>query len=152
LSEQGKTPSLEFILRQFLNRPGLYIWGAGASAGLAPLGASFWTASPIDYLRNVRSFPASIPQRSELTQRIVDASRHLSVADIHPGWELRPGTEVPPYQEILQRMADPYPRLNLKLLLAKARFEKRRPDSYRVLNRFYPSLIANYNHDGLATP
>ena len=64
---------------------------------------------------------------------------------------MRPGTEVPPYQEILQRMAGPYPRLNLKLLLAKARFQKRRPDSYLVLNHFRPSLIANYNHDGLAT-
>ena len=70
MSQRAKTPSLESILRHFLSRRGLYILGAGASAELAPLGVSFWTASPIDYLRNVSSFPVAVPQRSELTPGI----------------------------------------------------------------------------------
>jgi len=41
-------PSLEFILRQFRSYPGLYVVGAGTSAGTAPLGRSFWTASSLD--------------------------------------------------------------------------------------------------------
>lgn len=35
-----RAPHPELILRHFRSRPGLYILGAGASAGLAPLGGA----------------------------------------------------------------------------------------------------------------
>jgi hypothetical protein len=130
---------------------GLYLLGAGASAGAVPLGEAFWTASPLDYLRHARSFPVAAPDHSELTRRMIKASRDLSLSEIIPDREVRPGADVLPYQELLQRLPDYYARLQLKHALSKARFSGRLSDSYRVFQLFRRSLIANYNHDGLAT-
>jgi hypothetical protein len=84
--------SYEFILRHFRARRGLYILGAGASAGIAPLGPAFWPA-PTDYLQQFRSFPAIIPQHDELTTGMIDSFR----GEILAAREIRPGTELPPF-------------------------------------------------------
>jgi hypothetical protein len=143
-------PSLEFILRQFGSYPGLYVLGAGTSAGTAPLGGSFWTASSLDFLRNLGGFSASIPVHSELTRRIIDGSSNLFLSEIFPGREFRFEDEKSFYLEILKRLPNYFARTHLKHLLAKANFSGRQSDSYRVFRCFRPSLIANYNHDGLA--
>jgi hypothetical protein len=140
----------ELMLAQFRACRSLHIIGAGASVGLAPLGTKFWKASPIDYLRNFRPFPVAVPAHSLLVQRMVDASRGLTLSDIFPEWEIRPGTQEPPYWEILQRIPDYRARLHVKYLLSKAHFDGQQCDNYRVFRHFYPSLISNYNHDGLA--
>ena len=78
--------------------------------------------------------------------------------EVAPGHEIRPGTDIPPYWEILQRLPDGNTRLELKHLLStarfrlieKGRFARRWNDSYGIFQLFRPSLIANYNHDGLA--
>lgn len=144
-------PSLEFMLREFRRYPGLYVLGAGASAGAAPLGRAFWTASSLEFLRNLRGFSASIPVHSELTRRMIEGSRELTVSEIFPGRELRLEDEKSLCLEILERLPNYFARTYLKHLLAKANFTGRQSDSYRIFRCFRPSLIANYNHDGLAT-
>ncbi len=138
------------MLRNFQCRRGLYILGAGASAGSAPIGKDFFRAPARSYLRDFCGFSPIIPVHSELTQRMIDASHDISISEILPGREIRPSTEVAPYAEIVQRLNNYSARLDLKHLLAKARFSGQPSDSYRVFQFFYPSLIANYNHDGLA--
>ena len=58
-------PSYEFILQHFQTQRGLYILGAGASAGSAPFGGEFSRVPSLDYLRNFGSFPAIIPAHDE---------------------------------------------------------------------------------------
>jgi hypothetical protein len=140
---------LEVMLRHFRELPGLYILGAGASAGAAPLGKDFWTAAPIEYVRG-GSFPADIPAHAPLTQRMLHSSCGVSIDEIFLGREIRPGTRVYPYREIMQRMPDFYARSHIKHRLSAARFAARPNDNYRVFSQFHPALIANYNHDGLA--
>lgn len=144
------TPSFEFILRQFRGCSGLYVLGAGTSAGTAPLGRAFWTASSIDFLRNLRGFSTSIPVHSELTRRIIDGSSDLSPSEIFPGREYRFDDQREIYLEILQRLPNYFARTYLKYMLAKANFSGKLSDSYGIVRFFRPSLIANYNHDGLA--
>ena len=143
-------PSLEFLFRQYRSYSGLYVLGAGTSAGTAPLGRAFWTASSLDFLRNLGGFSASIPVHSELTQRIIDGSSDLSLSEIFPGREFRFQDQRSLYQEILERLPNYFARTHLKHLLAKANFYGRQSESYRIFRCFRPSLIANYNHDGLA--
>jgi hypothetical protein len=149
------SPSYEFILRHFQARPGLYILGAGTSAGSAPLGVAFWRSAALDYLRNFGSFPASIPTQAELTTRIINNASNLTVNDIWPEREIRPGTEILPYPEILRRLPGLFVRFHLKHVLSAARYRVAQSasslnHSYGVFQHFHPSMIANYNHDGLA--
>jgi len=64
---------------------------------------------------------------------------------------LFPGTPGPPYQEMLQRL--PYGGAIAAYMhqLAKQRFARRRIPNYTVLRRFCPSILLNYNLDGLAS-
>jgi len=137
-------------------RFGLFVVGAGASAGSSPLGREFWRESPLDYLRHLRSFPAIVTPRAPLTQRMIDHSG-IEVGDIFPGREPRPGTagtDEYPFREILKRLPDGFAREQLKYVLARARHSAQTEgtvtDSYRVFRAFHASVIADYNHDGLA--
>jgi hypothetical protein len=143
-------PSLEFVLREFRSYPGLYLLGAGTSAGMAPLSRAFWTTSSLDFLRNLGGFSASIPVHSPLTRRIIDGSSNLSLSEIFPGREFRFADGQSLYLEILKRLPNYFARTYLKHVLAKANFSGRQSDSYRIFQFFRPSFIANYNHDGLA--
>jgi len=143
--------SYERLLWRLRSDAGLYLVGAGASAGVAPFARSFWTASTLDFLRNLSSFSAEIPTHSELTNQIIKNSNDITISEIFPDREIRPGTESFPYHEILLRIPNYYARLLLKHLLAKANFAAIQSDNYRVFHLFHPSLIANYNHDGLAS-
>jgi hypothetical protein len=48
-------------------------------------------------------------------------------------------------------MPSAFVREFLKNRLGEFRYSRTRSDSYDVFRFFYPSLIANYNHDGLAS-
>ncbi len=144
-------PSYECLLTRLRTESGLYVLGAGVLAGITPLGRSFWTAAPLDFLRNLAGFSAEIPNHSALTRQILENSRGITISDIFPGREIRPGSWDYPYWEILQRIPGCYARILLKHLLAKANFTALQNDSYGVFNFFRPSVIANYNHDGLGT-
>ena len=70
---------------------------------------------------------------------------------LFPGRAIRPGTPEFPYKEILRRQPDFFTRLHLKRALAEFRFSHRRSESYLAFQLFHPSVILNYNLDGLAS-
>ena len=146
-------PTLECIFTHLRSRMGLFVVGAGASAGLSPLGRDFWRESPLDYLRDLGSFPAIETPRSPLTQRMIDHSA-IEIEDIFPGGVSGLSADEYPFREILKRLPDGFARGNLKHVLARARYlartEGTATDNYRVFRTFHASIIADYNHDGLA--
>lgn len=99
------------------------------------------------------SFPADTSAQSELT--VNSTSALLSAENIsslvYPDRSKRPGTEDPPYAEILRRQTDYFTRRRLEVALATPRFRQLKSDSYLVFRKFYPSVILNYNLDGLAS-
>jgi hypothetical protein len=133
-------PSYEYLLAHFRACRGLYILGAGASAGVAPFGHAFMTGPARDYALNSPSFPVDVPDHAPLTKRIVEMTS---------GQIIGPGTDLLWFEKV-QRLGDYYARLFMKHELAKPRFRQRPIENYRVFRFFYPSLILNYNHDGLA--
>jgi hypothetical protein len=153
IRHRQELPTLERMFTRLRTRMGLFVVGAGASAGSSPLGRDFWRESPLDYLRDLRSFPAIVTPRGPLTQRMIDHSG-IEIGDIFPGRELRPGTDEYPFREILKCLPDGFAREQLKHVLARARYFARTKgtvtDSYRVFRAFQASVIADYNHDGLA--
>ncbi|WP_420133449.1 hypothetical protein [Rhodopseudomonas sp.] len=146
-------PTLECIFFHLRTRTGLFLIGAGASAGLSPLGAAFWRTSPLHYLKEARSFAPTAAPRVLLTQRMIDHSG-IAIQDVFPNRELRPGSSEYPLLERLNRLPDAFARENLKHVLARVRYlartEGTTTDSYRVFHGLFPSIIADYNHDGLA--
>ncbi len=146
-------PTLERMFTCLRTCMGLFVVGAGASAGSSPLGRDFWRESPLDYLRDLRSFPAIVAPRGQLTQRMIDHAG-IEIGDIFSGRELRTSTDKYLCREIMMRLPDGFAREHLKHVLARPRYRARTEgtitDSYRVFRAFYPSVIADYNHDGLA--
>jgi hypothetical protein len=146
--------SYETILQYFRSNSGLYILGAGASAGMVPFGASFLSTPAVSYVLGA-SFPADIPQQSELTRRSNAALLRMNAEDRHAllfgGREIRVGTTDYPYEELLRRQPDSYTRLQLKHLLATPRYRRQESDSYLALRLFRRAVILNYNLDGLAS-
>lgn len=144
-------PSFESLLRQFQNQRGLYIIGAGASAGTVKLGPEFLQAPGIDYVVNGGSYPVDIPPHAALSAKIIQSAASVPMSQLYPGRELRPGTADIPFFELLNRMPDGFARIHLKHELARTRFVGGTLDSYRVFRHFHPSTILNYNLDGLMT-
>ena len=150
----ARAQSYETILQHFRSRSGLYILGAGASAGIAPFGASFLRKPAVDYALG-GSFPADIPQQSEFTRRSIAALLGMNAEDrralLFGGRELRPGTPDFPYKEKLRRQPDFFTRLHLMHHLAKPRYWHQQCDNYLAFRFFHRAVILNYNLDGLAT-
>jgi len=142
-------PSLEALLQEFTTRRGLYVLGAGASAGVAPFGWEFMIRPALNYVRGP-SFPGEIPCHSELNRRIIHEARDIPMSWFFPGREIRSGTAEPPYRELLARLPNFFARLFMKHDLSCARNTRRHVDNYRVFNFFHSSTILNYNLDGLA--
>jgi hypothetical protein len=140
--------TLESLLRQFRSERGLFILGAGASAGSVNLGPAFLRAPGVAYVTSGGGYPVHIPSHSPLSEKIIRAA---SDADFLHGRELRPGSENFFFRELLSRMNDGYGRVSLKQEMARARFIGAALESYRVFRHFRPSVILNYNLDGLAT-
>ena len=149
-------PSYEFLLRHLRARRGLFILGAGASAGASELsgelrfGRDFLIAPALEYVRG-DSFPVSLPIASALSRKIIEVAGSVPLARVFPDRILRPGTDEFPYQELLQRMPDGFARLYMKHDLSKARFSRRPRNNYTVFQFFHPATLINYNLDGLAT-
>jgi hypothetical protein len=144
-------PSFESLLRQFQAQRGLFIVGAGASAGIVKLGPDFLQAPGIGYVVSGGSYPVEIPSHSALSAKIIRAAGTVPLSRVFPGRILRPGSESFPFPELLSRMPDGFARLHLKHELARARYEGRKYDAYHVFRHFHPSAILNYNLDGLMT-
>lgn len=145
-----RSPSLETIVRQFRLRPGLYVLGAGASVGDVPFGQTLMWGPALEYVHG-GSFPASLPEQSPLNRRIIAAAAGMTSADVFLGQEVRRGTDDFPVQELIRRLPNYFGRMHLQHLISRANFEGRISDSYGVFGQFHPGLVANYNHDGLAS-
>lgn len=150
------TPSHEFLLWLFRARRGLFILGAGASAGASEsagevrFGLDFLLGPPLDYVRG-GSFPVSIPVPSELSHKLIKAAQGVPPSRIFPDRNIRPGMQEFPYRELVQRMSDGYARLYMSHDLTKVRFSGRPRDNYTAFRLFHPAMLMNYNLDGLAT-
>lgn len=150
------TPSYEFLLRHFRARRGLYILGAGTSAGASEsagevrFGQDFLIGPALEYVRG-GSFSVSVPVPSELSRKIVNAARGVPLSRVFPDRIIRPGTDDFPYEEIVQRMPDGFARLFMKRDLSKVRYSQRPRDNYTAFRLFHPATLMNYNLDGLAT-
>lgn len=142
--------TFESLLRQFQSQQGLFILGAGASAGSVNLGPAFLRAPGIAYVTSGGGYPVEIPPHSLLSEKIIRAANEVSPSQLLSGRELRPGTENSLFRELLSRMPDGFGRISLKHELARARFVGAALESYRIFRHFRPSVILNYNLDGLA--
>ncbi len=145
----------EFLLSQFRARRGLYILGAGASAGAVQFGSAFLNGPALDYVRNARGFPVLRPSQSDLTRRIISSASNIPIADVFPERGARPGAVDDrndfPYQDVLLRLPDFYSRLFIKYELAKARYCWNDCVNYYIFRLFYPSVVLTFNLDGLAS-
>jgi hypothetical protein len=136
------------FLRRLCAGRGLYLLGAGASAGEAPFGSVLLRGPLVDFLRHARSFSETLPEQPPLSRLLLGAGAHLSSFDID-GRALRPGTEDLTL-ELLHRMPPNFPRSHLMHKLAAASFRRRKSHDYLPFRLASPSLFINYNHDGLA--
>ena len=102
------TPSLEFLLWLLRARRGLFILGAGASAGASAsagevrFGQDFLLGPALDYVRG-GSFPISIPFASELSRKIITVAQSVPLSRVFPDRIIRPGTDDFLYQELSNR-------------------------------------------------
>jgi hypothetical protein len=145
-----RLPSLETMFAQFRAQRGLYILGAGASAGEVPLTGDLMRDPAIQVITG-GCFPAEVPTHSILGSRLIAAGCQLTSDVLYPGREFRPGTPDIPIKEIAVRMQDSFGEYWLRHLLAAARHAGRISANYAALCKFKPGTIANYNHDGVAT-
>jgi len=134
------------FLRRLCTGRGLYLLGAGASAGEAPFGSALLRGPLVDFLRHAHSFSATRPEQPPLSRLLLEAGAHLTSFDID-GRTPRPGTE-DLTQELLRLMPPNFPRSYLMHKLAEASFRRRA--SHLPFRFASPSLFMNYNHDGLA--
>jgi hypothetical protein len=150
------TPTYEFLLGHFRARRGLYILGAGTSAGATEsagevrFGQDFLIGPALEYVRG-GSFPLSLPIPSELSRKIVNVTRGVPLSRVFPDRIIRPGTDDFPYEEMVRRMPDGFARLFMKHDLSKVRYSQRPRDNYTAFRLFHPATLMNYNLDGLAT-
>ena len=148
------TISLERLLWRFHNERGLYLLGAGASAGIVKIGADLMAAPGIEYVNNVMAFSAASPQQSLLTKRVVTNAERALRRDRY-----RRPFVVPDFamdKEMLRRLPPDFAELFLVNEFARPRYDgridvQRRHCNYSIFDFFEPSLIMNYNLDGLAT-
>src|SRR6478609_185665 len=144
------TPNLERMFALFQSRPGLFILGAGASAGEVPMAGRMLADIALDYLRKVGGFSPQIPAHSNLTQQVIAAGRLLTPQDVFPWIMARPGADDPPLREMLERLPGWYVWLSAMRALALPRYLRRSSHNYEVFRYFHPSFLLNFNHDGLA--
>jgi hypothetical protein len=116
--------SYELILRHFQARGGLFLLGAGASAGLVPIGGRLFRIAALDWLRSFSGFSPRIPTHSLLSQRIIEAALGISMFEL-TGREIRFGTEPYPIEAVLRRLPDNAARL--RILIEMAKFSVHRP-------------------------
>lgn len=142
---------LDLVLRDLIRLPGLYLLGAGMSAGHAPFGSSFMAEPALDYLRNSGGFPAERPAQNLRTRRVRAAGAQLTLSDIYPERAFLAGMmDDYPLREMLERMNDSHVYLYMAHMLTRARTRRQQSHSYELFRHFPPSLLLNYNLDGMA--
>jgi hypothetical protein len=145
-----KTIGLEELLWRFRYSKGLFVLGAGASAGIVPFDRKFTASPAIDFLDNLTSFAASPTDKDELTRRSIEAAVPLLLARRHQPW-----FDLDMAKAILNRLPSAFANFHVVHILAgarlKQRLENQRYRNYAVFDFFPPTLLLNYNLDGIAT-
>lgn len=140
-----QTHSLSTLLWRLRKESALYLFGAGASAPVVPLAPSLLLETASSYVR-LGSIPVETAPRTELTERVLAQSYGYNFSDR----QMRPGTDQPPYMEILARLGHGGALAQYMHLLAIPRYAEWRIPNYIVLRLFQRSLLITWNLDGLA--
>jgi hypothetical protein len=127
--------------RALVSRRALFILGAGTSVPMVPI-ASKIAEHVADVYWAGGSFPVEIPQtQDERALRIIDAAG--KVAPVSPlDCDLR--------LEVVSRMSSGFVQSALRQIIGAHRYRRDSPSNYSVFRLFPPSVIWNYNLDGLA--
>jgi hypothetical protein len=145
-----KTIPLEELLWRFRHSRGLFLLGAGASAGIVRFGASFMAAPSLDFLEKFTAISASRTKQDLLTRRSVEAAMPSLLAR-----RGERGFDLETAKAVLAHMPNGVPNLHLVHELAKARLEQLENDlryrNYRIFEFFPPTVLLNYNLDGIAS-
>jgi hypothetical protein len=144
-----KTISLEELLWRFRHSRGLFLLGAGASAGIVPFGLRFMAAPPLEFLDKWTAISALRTKQDLLTRRAIEAATPSLLAR-----RGERGFDLEMAKAILAHMPNSVPSLHLVHELAKARLKQIRGDlryrNYGIFEFFPPTVLLNYNVDGIA--
>lgn len=123
-----------------LNYRGLYVLGAGASAGIIPFGKEL-VVKISDHYNEGGSYSADRPYQDRRTKWVINSS-------FKKPFELISGNEL--YNDLISRVSSGFVQLRLFHELTKPVFLNVVPNNYAVFQNFPSSVIINYNLDGLA--
>ena len=133
----------------FRHNRGLFLLGAGASAGIVPFGLKFIAAPSIDFVDSWTSLSVSRTEQELLTCR--------SIAAAIPSLMARRGErgfDVEIKMEVLAHMPNGVPALHIAHVLGKARLKQIEEDlrylNYSIFQFFPRTVLLNYNLDGIA--
>lgn len=148
---------LEHLAQNLIYKRGLYVLGAGTSAGQTPFEKELAEGLCYGYLQS-GSFSAEIPVQDRGTKRATNIFNQIfenyheeKLVRLPNGSHLIKSI----CDEIIARIEPVYTQTKYLNELAKKKFEiigkqSPTPYSYRVFQKFFPSLIINFNLDGLA--
>jgi hypothetical protein len=141
---------LEELLWRFTRSKGLFLLGAGASAGIVPFDRRFTAWPAIDFHDNWTSLSASPTKKDLLTKRTVEAAAPMLLARRGLRGFDDPGMT----KAILARLPSAYVNFHVVHTLGGARLKQRlgnlRYRNYAVFDFFQPTVLLNYNLDGIA--
>jgi hypothetical protein len=144
-----RTILLEELLWRFRHSRGLFILGAGASAGIVPFGLRFMAAPPLDFLEHWTSLSVTPTKQDLLTRRSIEAAMPSLLAR-----RGERGFDLELKKAVLAHMPNSVPSLHLVHELGKARLKQLKDDlryrNYGIFKFFPPTTLLNYNLDGLA--
>jgi hypothetical protein len=138
--------SAAILLWRLRRQSALYVLGSGASAPIVPMAPALMWHTAKSYV-DLGSMPIELAPKTVMTKRIQVQAVGQSFND-RP---IFPGTPEPPYKEILDRLPHGGAVAAYMHQLGVQRYARRRIPNYLVLRAFRPSLLLNYNLDGLAT-
>ncbi|MBW7974593.1 hypothetical protein [Bradyrhizobium sp. BR 10289] len=144
-----RTVPLEELLWHFRHSRGLFLLGAGASAGIVPFGQRFMAAPSLDFLEKWTALSASRAKQDLLTRRSIEfAMPSLLARRGELGFDLEMS------KAILSHMPNGVASFHQVHELAKARLNQRRDDlryrNYGIFEFFPSTTLLNYNLDGIA--
>lgn len=133
--------SMNDFARALMQRRGLFVLGAGASAPIVPI-ASGLAGHVAELYWAGGSFPAGVlPHQDERARRVINDARSPPAFPA-PDEGLR--------HEAVSLMSSGFVQLALRQIIGVHRDSTASPDNYRVFELFPPGAIWNYNLDGVA--
>jgi hypothetical protein len=144
-----KAISLEELLSRFRHDTGLFVLGAGASAGIVPFGLKFIAAPSLDFVDNLTCLSTSRTKQDLLTCRSIEAAMPFL-----RGRRRERGFDFETTKAVLTHMPNGVPILHIVHELGKARLRQLKDDlrycNYSIFEFFPRTSLLNYNLDGIA--